>query len=59
MEPVLEQVAQDIANRGVVLGRKHSEATGDSGIDLGDNPAPTFGCRGLRRSAHTLNIVPQ
>jgi hypothetical protein len=59
MEPVFKQVAQDIADRGVVLGRKHSEAMGDSGIDLGDNPAPTFGCRGLRRSAHTLNIVPQ
>jgi hypothetical protein len=59
MEPVLKQVAQDIADRGVVLGRKHSEAVGDSGIDLGDNPAPTFGCRGLRGSAHTTNIVPQ
>lgn len=59
MEPVLKQVAQDIADRGVVLGRKYSEAAGDIGINLGDDPAPTFGCRALRGSAHTLNIVPQ
>jgi hypothetical protein len=59
MEPVLKQVAQDIADRGVVLGRKHPEPVGDCGIDLGDDPAPTLGCRVLRGSAHTTNIVPQ
>jgi len=59
MEQVLKQVAQDITDRGVVLGREYSEAVGDLGIDLGDDPAPTFGCRVSRGSAHTTNIVPQ
>jgi len=59
MEQVVNQITQHAADRAVVLGRKHSEAMGDSGVDLGDDPAPTFGCRVLRGSAHTPNIVPK